>query len=83
MHEDKRYLKVEITDWWGEPDEAGIDYFDIVRIDPTISETSKMDCSEKSGDCAPLPQFCPTVQCISDGESQITKFPYFYLLMPS
>ena len=66
LHEDKRYLKVEITDWWGEPDEAGIDYFDIVRIDPTISKTSKMDCSEKSGDCAPLPQFCPTAQCISD-----------------
>ena len=25
-----------------------------------------MDCSPKTGDCAPLPQFCPTAQCVSD-----------------
>ena len=38
LHEDKRFLKVEITDWWGEQDGAGIDFFDIVRIDPKESE---------------------------------------------
>ena len=66
LHEDKRFLKVEITDWWGEQDGAGIDFFDIVRINPEESEDFMMECSKKAGDCAPLPQFCPTAQCVSD-----------------
>ncbi len=67
VHEDKQYVLVMITDWWGEQAGAGIDYFDIVRINPTHSANSeKIECSKKTADCSPIPQFCPTENCISD-----------------
>ena len=65
-HEDKQYILVVITDWWGEQAGAGIDYFDIVRMAPSMSEKSKAECSTKSDKCSPIPQFCPTKDCISD-----------------
>ena len=67
VHEDKQYVLVMITDWWGEQVGAGIDYFDIVRINPTHSANSeKTECSKKTADCSPIPQFCPTENCISE-----------------
>ena len=67
-HEDKRYILVVKTDWWGEQAGAGIDYFDIVRMEPSmsISDSSKAECSVKSAECSPIPQFCPTKDCISN-----------------
>ena len=64
-HEDIQFILVIITDWWGEKAGAGIDYFDIVRLAPAISDKSKAECSAKSDKCSPIPQFCPTKDCIS------------------
>ncbi len=78
MHEDKHYVLVMITDWWGEQAGAGIDYFDIVRIFPPAN-SEKTECSKKTAKCPPIPQFCPTENCISDKVWWTEKnFPGYY-----
>lgn len=80
VHEDIHYVLVMITDWWGEQAGAGIDYFDIVRTTPsTKPENSKKECSKKTADCSPIPQFCSTENCISDKVWWTDKnFPGYY-----
>ena len=63
--EDKKYVKVEILSHFGQ--KGGLDYFDILRLDPyKISDDAKSQCIKKTSDCLPKLQFCSKSECIPD-----------------
>ena len=63
---DKQLLVIYIEDHFGS--KGGLDYFDIVRTNdnPQILNSSLADCTKKTQDCKPKPQFCSAPECISD-----------------
>ena len=66
VHNDKQYIALIKEEWYGESDGAGIDYFNIVSMGPKISDFGKVECSKKTDECSPIPQYCSTKNCISD-----------------
>ena len=64
---EKQFVKFDLLTYYGSS--GCLEYFDIVR-DTTVGGTLKADlkreCTKKTGDCPPVPQFCSDRGCISD-----------------
>ena len=66
---DKQYVRVVLKESWGSTggERVGIDYFDIVRKDPSkILDDAKQACQTKSGNCKPKALYCSHTNCIPD-----------------
>ena len=66
---DKQYVRVVLKESWGYTggERVGIDYFDIVRKDPSkILDDAKQACQTKSGNCKPKALYCSHTNCIPD-----------------
>ena len=69
---DKQYVGVVLKEVWGyngawAGGKVGIDYFDIVRKDPSkVLDDAKEACQPKSGNCKPKALFCSHTNCIPD-----------------
>ena len=61
----KQFIKFDVISFYGKG--GCLEYFDIVRdTGPRMKAALKRECTRKSGDCSPLPQFCSDRACISD-----------------
>ena len=62
---EKQFVRFDLISYHGKG--GGLEYFDIVRDEvPRLKAALKRECTPKSGDCEPVPQFCSARRCISD-----------------